>query len=89
MRLQTSMRFQILMDGHEMAAIREAARRRGITVSARARAALPEAHRADSVGDADRKPAAKRAADRCAYPTADIDAMLAEIDRGYGEAEEP
>jgi len=76
------------MDEHEMAAIREAARRRGMTVSEWARAALREARRADSVGDADRKLAAIRAADRCAYPTADIDAMLAEIDRGYGEADE-
>lgn len=71
-----------------MAAIREAAQRQGLTVSEWARTALREARRAHSVGDADRKLAAIRAADRCAYPTADIDRMLSEIDRGYSEAAE-
>ncbi len=74
------------MDDDELAAIREAARRRGMTVSEWARLALREARRAEAVGDADRKLAAIRAADRQAYPTADIDRMLAEIDRGYGES---
>ena len=77
------------MDEQELAAIREAARRRGMTVSEWARTALREARRTDSVGDADRKLAAIRAADRRSYPTADIDRMLAEIDRGYGEASDP
>ncbi|MCK5375912.1 MAG: hypothetical protein KAJ97_02445 [Acidobacteria bacterium] len=38
-----------------------------------------------TAGDAERKLAAIRAADRHGYPTADIDLMLGEIERGYGE----
>ena len=58
-------------------------------VSEWARLALREVRRADAVGDAGRKLAAIRAAHRQAYPTADVDRMLAEIDRGYGEPSEP
>ena len=77
------------MDESELAAIREAAQRRGMTVSEWARAALREARRSDSSGDAGRKLAAIRAADRHSYPTSDIDSMLSEIALGYGEATEP
>lgn len=76
------------MDEQELEAIREAARRHGVTVSEWARTALRAARRADSGGDADRKLAAIRTANRHAYPTADIDQMLAEVERGYGEADE-
>ncbi len=77
------------MDESELAAIREAAQRRGMTVSEWARAALREARRSDSTGDAERKLAAIRAADRHSYPASDIDSMLSEIALGYGEATEP
>ena len=76
------------MDEQELEAIREAARRRGVTVSEWARSVLREARRADSDGDADRKLAAIRAADCRSYPTADIDQMLAEVQKGYGEADD-
>ena len=76
------------MDEAEHEAIRGAARERGMTVSEWVRETLREARRKVASGDAGRKLAAIRAADRFAYPTADIDQMIAEIERGYGEASE-
>jgi len=76
------------MNQDEVDAIRAAARERGMTVSEWVRETLREARRKVSDGDADRKIAAIRAADRHAYPTADIDQMVAEIERGYGEVNE-
>ncbi len=73
------------MTEDELDGIREAARRHGMTVSEWARTALREARRTETSGDADRKLAAIRAADRYAYPTADIDQMLAEVERGCSE----
>ena len=74
------------MDDAELDAIRAAARERGMTMSEWVRETLREARRTRSDGGAERKLAAIRAADRHAYPTADIDQMVAEIERGYGEA---
>ena len=73
------------MEDTELDAIRAAARERGMTVSEWVRETLRDARRKVSDGDAERKLAAIRAADRHAYPTADIDQMVAEIERGYGE----
>ena len=75
------------MDHDEMDAIRAAARERGMTVSEFVRETLREARRKVASGDTERKLAAIRAADRHAYPTADVDQMLGEIERGYGESE--
>jgi len=83
-----SIRLQVVMENAELDSIRAAARERGMTVSEWVRETLREARRKVSDGDADRKLAAIRAADRHAYPTADIDQMVAEIERGYGEAAE-
>jgi hypothetical protein len=76
------------MDEAEHEAVRDAARERGMTVSEWVRETLREARRKVASGDAERKLAAIRAADRLGYPTADIDQMVAEIERGYGEANE-
>ena len=76
------------MDEAEHEAIREAAQDRGLTVSEWVRETLRAARRKVASGDVERKLAAIRAADRFAYPTADIDQMVAEIERGYGEANE-
>jgi hypothetical protein len=81
-----SIRLQVVMESTELDAIRAAARDRGMTVSEWVRETLREARRKVSDGDAERKLAAIRAADHHAYPTADIDQMVAEIERGYGEA---
>ena len=76
---------QVVMDHDEMDALRSAARERGMTVSEFVRETLREARRKVASGDTERKLAAIRAADRYAYPTADVDQMLGEIERGYGE----
>ena len=76
------------MDPAELDAIRATASERGMTVSEWVRETLREARRRTSTIHADRKLAAVRAADCFAYPTADIDQMVAEIHLGYGEADE-
>ncbi len=83
-----STRLQVVMSETELDAVRAAARERGMTVSEWVRESLREARSKVASGDAERKLAAIRAADRHGYPTADIDQMLAEIERGYGEANE-
>ena len=76
------------MSEDELDAVRAAARERGMTVSEWVRETLRDARRKVAGGDAERKLAAIRAADRHGYPTAGIDQMLAEIERGYGEVGE-
>ena len=76
------------MNEVEHEAIRSAARDQDMTVSEWVRTTLRKARRVAPAGDVDRKLAAVRAADRHSYPTSDIDVMLAEVDRGYGEAGE-
>lgn len=73
------------MEEGELEAVRAAARRHGMTVSEWVRETLRAARRKIADGDAERKIAAVRTAARHAYPTADIDQMVAEIERGYGE----
>lgn len=80
-----SKRLQIVcMDERELREIRRAAGRERLTVSEWARQALRTAGGRISKGDPGKKILAIRAAARHAFPTADIDAMLAEIERGYG-----
>jgi hypothetical protein len=83
-----SIRLQVVMSETELDAVRAAARERGLTVSEWVRETLRDARRKIAGGDAERKLAAIRAADRHEYPTADIDQMLGEIERGYGEDSE-
>ena len=72
------------MSETELDAVRAAARERGMTVSEWVRETIRDARRKVASGDTERKLAAIRAADDHGYPTADIDQMLAEIERGYG-----
>jgi hypothetical protein len=62
---------------------RVAARGRGVTLSQWAREALRSYVRSQPEGDAGRKLMAVRAAARHEFPTADVEQMLAEIERGY------
>lgn len=78
-----STRLQVVLDEQEMEAIREDARRHGLTVSEWVRQALRNVRREFSAGEPARKLAAVRAAARHNFPTADIDQMVAEIERGY------
>jgi hypothetical protein len=78
-----SKRLQVLLDEDELAEIRAAARQRGMTVSEWVRQVIRKAQREVPAGDKARKLAAVRAAARHSFPTADIEKMLAEIERGY------
>lgn len=78
-----SHRLQVLLDETEFAEIRRIARRHRMTVAEWVRQALRAARRDEPVIDPRRKLAAVREATRYAYPTGDIDCMLAEIERGY------
>jgi hypothetical protein len=80
-----SKRLQVLLDETEMAEIRKAARRQRLTTAAWVRQALRAARRAEPGADAKKKLAVVRAAVAHDFPTADIDQMLAEIERGYLE----
>jgi hypothetical protein len=78
-----SKRLQVLLDESELAEIRRSARRQKLTTAAWVRQALRMARRAEPGSDPGRKLAVVRAAARHRFPTADIDQMLAEIERGY------
>lgn len=78
-----SKRLQVLLDEAELRDLQDAARRQGMPVSVWVRQALREARRREPQGDLDSKLRAVRAATRHNFPTADIDQMLAEIERGH------
>jgi hypothetical protein len=79
-----STRLQVLLDEEEMRELRELAQRRGVTVSQLVRSALRDARRREPGGSLATKLDAIRAAAAHEFPTADIDQMLIEIERGYG-----
>ena len=74
-------RMQVLLEDDELAEIRRVARRHRMTVAEWVRQALRRARRDEPVADPRKKLAALRAAARGDFPTADIDQMLAEIER--------
>ncbi|MGI8594290.1 MAG: antitoxin [Solirubrobacteraceae bacterium] len=78
-----SKRLQVLLDETELRGMREVARRQGMTLSEWVRTTLREARRSEPRGDLGGKLRAVRDAARHDFPTADIDAMLAEIEHGY------
>ncbi len=78
-----SKRLQVLFDDDELDEIRALAERQGMTVSAWVRRAIRRASRSESSADPAHKLDAIRAASRHAFPTGEIETMLAEIERGY------
>ena len=78
-----SIRLQVVLEKAELHAIQKAARRDQLTVSVWVRRCLREARRRQPARDAGRKLQAIRAAARHAFPTADVEQMLAEIESGY------
>jgi hypothetical protein len=78
-----SKRLQVLLDDAELRELQEAARQEDVPVSEWVRRALREARRRQPTGDLESKLRAIRTAVRHEGPTADIDEMLAEIERGY------
>jgi SOS response regulatory protein OraA/RecX len=80
-----SKRLQVVLGEQEFDQVRALAAREGLTVSEWVRQVLRRAQRQHPSGDQARKLAAVRAAARHGFPTADIEAMLAQIERGYAE----
>jgi hypothetical protein len=80
-----STRLQVVISDEETASLKAAAEREGVTVSEWVRRALREANRRQTVGSVEARLSAIRSASELEFPTADIDDMLAEIERGYVE----
>ena len=78
-----SERLQVLLEESEFAEIRRVARRHRMTVAEWVRQALRAARRDEPATEPRRKLAVVRESALGAYPTADIGAMLAEIEHGY------
>jgi hypothetical protein len=78
-----SKRLQVLLEERELKEIQRIARGHRTTVAEWVRQALRTAREQEPLGDPGRKLEAVRAAALHAYPTGDIDQMLAEIERGY------
>ncbi|KAA8962858.1 antitoxin [Mycobacterium sp.] len=77
-----SKRLQVLLAPDEWEQLQQIARRHRTTVSEWVRRTLREAREREPRGDLDTKLGAIRAAARQEFPTADIEQMLEEIDRG-------
>ena len=78
-----SKRLQVLLDELEWREIHRMARAQRTSVAECVRQALRAARRREPLGDAGKKLDVVRAAARHSYPVADIDQLLAEIERGY------
>lgn len=81
-----SQRLQVLMDDKELREIRRIARRERLSVAEWVRRALRKARREAPESSVRYKQEAIDAALTHAFPTADIDAMLEEIERGYRDS---
>jgi hypothetical protein len=84
-----SKRLQVLLDEAELRDIQKIARRNRMTVAEWVRQALREARRKEPMRDVTKKLDAVRIAARHEFPTADVDEMLAEIERGYVTPDAP
>ncbi len=82
-------RLQVLLDDDELAEIRELARRRHQTTAAWVREALRRARDTATYPETGRKLRAIREAAAHAYPAGEIEEMLGQIERGYGDGGRP
>jgi len=78
-----SKRLQILVADEEMASIQRQARSENLTVGEYVRRALREVESRRPTRSSAAKLASVREAASCAFPTADIEEMNREIERGY------
>jgi hypothetical protein len=78
-----SKRLQVLLEDREMADIRILASHERLTVGEWVRRTLREARTRQSVKDPEAKLKAVRRGAQYSFPTADVDRMLSEIERGY------
>ena len=82
-----SKRLQVVLSDEQHREIRAVAEQRGQSIAEWVRAILRVASRREPRGARDQTLAAIRAAFGHAFPTADIDEMLAQIESGYGGAD--
>lgn len=80
-----SKRLQVLIPDAEMEELRKIARREHLALGEWVRRVLREARLQRPGQEPQAKLKAVRKAVEYAFPTADVDQMLAEIERGYGE----
>lgn len=78
-----SVRLQVVVAAEELEEIRTVAARHGMTVSAWVRQAIRTARRRESDIAPTHKLAVLRRATEHAFPSGDIETMLAETERGY------
>ena len=78
-----SKRLQVLLPDQEMTDIQRLARRERLTVGEWVRRALRGARAQKPVNDSEVKLKAVRRAAELSFPSADIEQMLSEIERGY------
>jgi hypothetical protein len=78
-------RLQVIVQDPEYRDIQRAARLRRVSIAEWVRQALVQARRSEPSREVAAKLEIIRAAARMDLPTADIDRMLEEIERGYGE----
>lgn len=78
-----SKRLQVIFDDEELRDIQRAARKQSLTTAEWVRQALRRAQRTQPRVDDKKKLSVVQAATEHDFPTADIDRMLAEIERGY------
>lgn len=84
-----SKRLQVIVQDPEYRDIQRAARLRRMSIAEWVRQALVQARRSEPSREVASKLEAIRAAARMDFPTADIDRMLEEIERGYGSDMHP
>jgi len=80
-------RLQVLFDDDELRDIQRLARRHRLTTAEWVRRSLRSAREAESGSDIGQKLTAIRIAAAFEFPTADIDTMLDEIERGFRPAD--
>lgn len=78
-----SKRLQVLLPDQEMMDIQRIARRERLSVGEWVRRTLREAREQNSLHDPEVKLKAIRRGAKFSFPTADIDEMLGDIERGY------
>jgi hypothetical protein len=76
-------RLQVILQDPDYRQIQRCARAQRLSVAEWVRRALAAAQRREPVGETGRKLDVVRDAARLSYPTADMEQMLAEIERGY------
>jgi hypothetical protein len=82
-------RLQVILQDPEYREIQRIARARGLSIAEWVRGALSLARRLEPSSGVEKKLAAIRAAVRYEFPTADIEQMNAQIEKGYGDGLQP